>query len=183
MTKKEIVAKARAVKQEKLLKNLYEENKFNINKKGYVGYEAWRERVVSNLKTNPKYSDLKEKGALVSAGRKYLRTKEYIDQDRIGELYVREALKETKTGRMIKWGRKETFNKATNRYEYEDKYREETMYDVLRQKLGYFNKAVKLEMFYDETTKSYHFIGSDNLEYEIAIDKYHNVKEILLVNA
>ena len=118
---KEIVAKARAVKQEKLLKNLYEENKFNINKKGYVGYEAWRERVVSNLKTNPKYIDLKEKGALVSAGRKYLRTKEYIDQDRIGELYVREALKETKTGRMIKWGRKETFNKATNRYEYEDK--------------------------------------------------------------
>ena len=186
MTKKErqeLIALARQARQEKLLKKLYEENKFLINNKSYVGFEEWRYRVIKNMNDNPKYKDLKEKGALLSAGKRQLRTKEYIDQDRIGEMYVREALIKTKTGRKIKWGKKEVFNKNTMRYEYEDKERDETMFDVLRKYLGHGKKAVKLNLFYSEETRSYHFIGADGKEYEIAIDKYNNVKEILKVNS
>ena len=179
MTKAErlkLLEKANKVRQEKLLRKLYEENKYDINLEHYVGYQAFKNQVLTNLETNPNYKDLKEHYSLVSAGRKLLRTKHYMEQDRIGELYVREALKATKTGRYIKWGKKEEFIEGKG-YVYTPKTREETMYDVLRSKLGF---GKKLELFYDRESKSYHFIGKGGLEYEIAIDKYKNIKEILL---
>lgn len=186
MTKKErqeLASLARKARQEKLLKKLYEENKFLINNKSYVGFDAWRNRVIKNMQDNPHYKELKEKGALLSAGKRYLRTKEYIDQDRIGELYIRESLVETKTGRKIKWGTKSYVDPKTGKWVIEDRMRDETMFDVLRPYLGYGRKAVKLDLFYSEETRSYHFIGADGLEYEIAMDKYHQVREILMVNS
>lgn len=178
MTKEErlkLFEKAKKVRQEKLLRKLYEEHKYDINLNHYVGYEAFRNQVLTNLETNPNYKELKEHKAVVSAGRKLLRTKHYMEQDRIGEMYVREALVETKTGKKIKWGQTQEFIQGQG-YVYKDRTRDETMFDVLRTKLGARRKLV---LFYDKETKSYHFIGKGNQEYEIAIDKYNNVRDII----
>ena len=191
MTKLEALKKGREIKQEKQLRAFYDTYKETITRKGAVSFEQWRERLNETIKMNPHYNKFKTKSGIrmIAAAKQSMRVKEYMSQDEIGALYVIDALKETKTGRMIKWGKKSTttFLPTHNQRIPEmaggfitttQKYREETMYDVLRSKLGV---GRKLELFYNEDTNSYHFIGSKGQEYQIVIDRYNHIQDIVEV--
>lgn len=174
MTKKEALAQARKIRDEKLFRDLYEKNKFAINEKSYVGFDAWKARVKKAWDTNQRYENVK---TLTGAGKRMLRTKEYIDRDKIGEFYIRESLSKTKTGRKIKWGQQLIWEKDGKGPRYIDRYRDETMFDVLRAKVGI---GKKIEFEYDYDTRSYHVIDEyGNQIYEVVMDKYERVLEIV----
>lgn len=177
MTRQEALKRGREIREEKVFKRLYEENKALINQTHPVTYEMWKARVKKAWGDNPNYSEVK---SLVAAGRKMLHTTEYISREQIAIENIKEGLKKMKTGRTIKWGRKETFNKATMRYEYTDKIREETMFDVFRRIVGVGNK---FDIWWDSNTKTNHFMGADGLEYEIITKDSPKRIYIQLVNA
>lgn len=172
MTRKEALELARKVRDEKLLFNLYEKNKFKINEKGYVGYEKWKNRVVANMESNPKYEGTT---SLFAAGKRTLRTKEYMTRDELGKQYILEALKSTKTGRRIKWGKTDV--NVTGRGVVEGpRFRKETMYDVLRSKVGV---GKKVDIWYDKDRKTYLFQGQGGVVYQIITNQYKNITNIV----
>lgn len=177
MTKQEALQKGRKAREEKLFRSLYEQNKAKINQNHYVSYEAFEARVKKAWSDNPRYSEVK---SLVGAGKKMLHTLEFIDKETIAIENLKEGLKATKTGRMIKWGMKETFNKITTRYEYTQKYKEETMFDVFRRIVGVGKKH---EIWWDKDSETYRFMGADGLEYEIVVNTSPTSYGFRLVNS
>ena len=174
MTRKEALELARKVRDEKLLFNLYEKNKFKINEKGYVGYEKWKNRVVANMESNPKYEGTT---SLFAAGKRTLRTKEYMTRDELGIQYTLESLKSTKTGRHIRTKGKADYNVTGLGTVEGPRFREETMYDVLRSKVGI---GKKVEMWYDKDSKSFLFYGIAK-EYDEDEERWKIVPDVKVV--
>lgn len=166
MTQKEALAKGRAIRQEKLLKALYEENKAAINKNHAVSYTAFKNRIQQLIKTNPRYEQFKEGDRLVAAGRKHLHTLEFVSRDEIGIENIKEGLKSMKTGRKIKWGREITPPGTPWWVRGAIKYKEETMFDVFRRIVGV---GRKFNIYWNEESRTYRFTGKDGNEYEIIV--------------
>ena len=182
MTRKEALEKGRKIREEKLFRKLYEDNKALINQKGAVTFSMFEARVKKAWGDNPRYSEVK---SLVGAGRKMLHTLEYISKDQIGIENIKAGLKSMKTGRKIKWGKTiaptgaQHFG-ADQPTVYFDKYREETMFDVFRRLVGVGHK---FDIYWNEDSKTYRFIGQNNLEYEIIVKTSPVSYGIQLVNA
>lgn len=163
MTKQEALKKGREIRQEKIFKKLYEENKTLINQNHPVTYEMWKARVKKAWGDNPRYSEVK---SLVAAGRKMLHTTEYISKETIGIENIKEGLKKMKTGRTMAWGKPKFTGYLKGVPQYRQTTKEETMFDVFKRLTGV---GRKFDIYWSEESKSYHFIGKDYLEYEIIV--------------
>lgn len=182
MTRAEALKKGREIRQEKVFRALYEQNKHLINKNHYVSYDMFKRRVekawaLGGKESQKGYGKVK---SLVAAGRKMLHTLEYIDKETISIENIKEGLKAMKTGKMIKWGKPKFTGFKEGVAQYTQKEKEETMFDVFRRIVGVGNK---FDIWWDETTKTHHFMGADGLEYEIITKESPKKIYIQLVNA
>lgn len=182
MTRNEALKRGREIREEKVFKRLYEENKALINQTHPVTYEMWKARVKKAWGDNPNYSEVK---SLVAAGRKMLHTTEYISREQITIENIKEGLKKMKTGRKIKWGKTVAPTGAQHfgmdePAGYFNRYKDETMFDVFRRIVGVGNR---FNIWWDKDTKTHHFMGADGLEYEIITKESPKRIYIQLVNA
>lgn len=162
MTRLEALAKGRASRINKILKNIYEENKYSINSDHYVSYDQWLNAVKGNMKFNPRYKG----DTLVKAARKYMHSRAFVSAEDVGIENMKSRLRDIKTGNKIKWGREKRDNATPWWTERKQLEREETLYDQVRSLIGWFNK---MNFFWDDRDKTYHFTSSDNLEYAVMV--------------
>lgn len=162
MTREEALKKGREIRNEKILRNLYEQNKYTLNQDRHVSYEQFLNTVKDNIKNSPRYSGL----SLVQGAKKYFRTRKFMTAEEIGVENIKSRLKELKTGEKRVWGREKTYAGTPWWVKGELKTKEETMYDVMRDLIGW-NKRV--DMFWSDTDKSYHILGKDGQEYALMI--------------
>lgn len=162
MTRAEALKKGREIRTMNILKKIYQENKYDINRDHAVSFNQFVNTVKGNKDFDHRYKNL----SMVAAARKYLRTRKFMSAEEIGIENMVSRLKELKTGREIKWGKPKLVGWGKQGAIYEESTREETMYDVLRQTVGYFNK---MNMYWSELDKTYHIIGSDKLEYALMV--------------
>lgn len=175
--RQEAIRKARKIKEEKQFKAFYEENKMQINRDHYIGYEAFKRNVEKNIKSNPRF-DLKDPDnpnkqmGLVAAAKKTLRTKHFMEQDKLGAMNIVDIMKMQKTGNQKLWRRVKTYAPSGDVI-YTNKMREETTFDIFRSKLGILERGedIMSRIYYDKSTKSYHFTGQGGVDYEIIYDE------------
>ena len=182
MTRAEALKKGREIRQEKVFRALYEQNKHLINKNHYVSYDMFKRRVekawaFGGKEAQKGYGEVK---SLVAAGRKMLHTLEYIDRETLAIENIKEGLKTMKTGRKITWGKPKFTGFVNGVPQYEQVEKEETMFDVFRRLTGV---GKKFNLWWDENTQTYHFQGANGLEYEIIVKTSPVSYGIQLVNA
>lgn len=162
MTREEALKKGREARTEKILKNLYEQHKNTLNQDRSVTYNQFVNTVKDNIKNSPRYAGL----SLVQGAKKYFRTRKFMSAEEIGIENIKARLKEIKTDNKRAWGKEKTPAGTPWWVKGETKTKEETMYDVLRDIVGW-NK--RTDMFWNESDKSYHVIGKDGQEYALMI--------------
>lgn len=144
MTRLEALAKGRAIRETKILKKIYESNKELINRDHPVGFTTWLNRIKTNQRDNLAYKE----DSLIRAAHRYMHSREYVSAETVGIENIKTALKRAKTGKKIAWGRRT---------------KEETLFDVLRQKTGYFKKT---DWYWSEENKAYH-VATEEGEYAV----------------
>lgn len=165
MTKDQALLIGRAKRTGKILKKLYEQNYELINRDKATSYKQFIARVVRNKRKNVRY----EEDSIVRAAHRTLHTLEFVDKETIGIENIKAALKKVKTGNQIKWG-KENLPAGTPWWiKPAQKYKDETLYDVLRARLGHFKKQ---EWYWHAEDGGAYHIKTEDGDEEIAIISY-----------
>lgn len=151
--------KARGIKRQKDLINLYNNNADKINRTHEVSYETWKRRVRAKMKNDPRYEGLD----IYQAAKKYMNTEQYVTAAERSRNNLFEAMK----------------GYASKRFEGKNMYQE---LQYLSKKTGKFGRSVfsEINLTWNRDKRRYEFSALGVLYY---IDVTNSPEDIFIMVA
>ena len=151
--------KARGIKRQKDLINLYNRNADIINRTHEVSYETWKRRIRAKMRNDPRYEGLD----IYQAAKKYMNTEQYVTAGERSRTNLLEAMK----------------GYASKRFEGKNMYQE---LQYLNKQEGKYGRSVfsKINLTWNKALKRYEFSSLGVLYY---IDVTNSPEDIFIMVA
>lgn len=153
------LTKARGIKRQRDLVNLYNRNAEIINRTHEVGYNAWKKRIRDKMRSDPRYEGLD----IYQAAKKYMNTEQYVTAAERSRTNLLEAMK----------------GYASKRFEGKNMYQE---LQYLSKQKGKYGQSVfsKINLTWNRALRRYEFSALGVLYY---IDITNSPEDIFIMVA